>query len=151
LIFIGILLVKIPTTKTTDNAVMMPPSPKATTTISAAVTDTPGSCTSHNQVLADGKGTISIKCGDTITLTVNCKMSTGYRPFPPSFNNSEFELLSYNEKSEINGMAGGDNTTGTYIFKSLKKTPSSKIEVGIYKPWEPSSQITQQTVLVTVL
>jgi hypothetical protein len=108
-------------------------------------------CNSTNQVNVKDKESVSIACGDTVVLEANFKGSTGYEPFTPIFDNTVFELTKYTDSEKGNGMPGGDGIIRTYIFKSLQKSPGSRVEIGIHRPWEPVNlkQI-QKTVTITV-
>jgi hypothetical protein len=48
-------------------------------------------------------------------------------------------------------MPGGDNSTRTFIFRSLKDTVSSDIEVGTYRSFDPeNTKMVKQSISVSV-
>lgn len=105
----------------------------------------------NNIIKLDKRSSVELELNERFSVAIDFKPSTGYSPFPPIYDNSVLELVSYTDDESSNGLLGGDKTVRTYIFKATKKSSNSKLELGIYRTWEPEeSTIVQKRFSITV-
>lgn len=102
-------------------------------------------CSSTSQINADGKTSVSINCGDIVTLTAKSNPSTGYMAFTPIYDNTVFELTGYSV-STTNGLGYKQNLCegkgGTWKedyqdCDGISKTSCTAIG-GVYKEFNDS-------------
>jgi hypothetical protein len=88
--------------------------------------------------------TRTVHVEEEFVLTVEYRPSTGYEPIDPIYNTNSIDLINQEDVflGEY-GVPGGDLTERRYTFKLTQIINNcTVIEIGIHKPFDPSSIIT---------
>lgn len=97
--------------------------------------NTGSKCDSSNEVIVGEDNNITVHCGDTFIVEVECCTSCGYWQWDPIYNERVFELVEQEMKKESpekpQDWMGHD--TMIYRFRAIRKGIFSSIKLGCHQ------------------